>query len=362
MKQKVAIFGGSFDPFHSDHLEIINECINSLNFDNVWVMPTHLSPFKTKVHCTDEQRIAMIKLGIKGLKNVELNTYEINGKETGTYKTVSYLKEQYPDIDFKFIMGSDQLTNFKNWVKSDELKNMIDFVVFQREDTIDESIVKANNWEVRQFKNKHISSTKIRSLIQIDDQIPELNKYAIDNLLFLEDRLNVSKKRFDHSVNVGKMAKILAEKFDPTNINKALIAGTLHDVAKELSDIELENLIKQIDIKLLSEPKPVWHSFAGSKLLESKWLITDKDILNAVFNHTVGSSDMTTLDKIVFCADKISIERNYEGVKEMRNLVLKDFDKGFKALLKQQYEVAVKKHGIKNIGEMLKQTYMKYID
>ncbi|QHX35962.1 nicotinate-nucleotide adenylyltransferase [Spiroplasma sp. TIUS-1] len=362
MNKKVAIFGGSFDPFHSDHLGIINECINSLNFDSVWVVPTHLSPFKTKVHCTDEQRIAMIKIGINNLSNVEINTYEIDGGEIGTFKTVSYFKNEYPDIDFKFIMGSDQIQNFNKWSNSDKLREIIDFIVFERENTTDKKTIDINNWELHQFKNSNLSSTKIRSLVQIEDQIPELNKYAIENLLFLEDRLILSKKRFDHSINVGLMAKKLAEKFDVENINKAWISGTLHDVAKEMDYFEMEMLINQTNKKLLEEPKPVWHGFAGAKLLETKWMIKDKDILNAVFNHTVGSEHMTKLDKIVFCADKISIERNYDGVEEIRKLIFSNLDEGFKEILKRQYEFAIKKNGINNVGVMLKKTYKKYID
>lgn len=362
MKQKIAIFGGSFDPFHTDHLEIINECINSLNFNFVWIVPTHLSPFKIKVHCTDEQRIEMIKIGIKNVENVKINTFEIDQKESNTFKTISYFKSQYPDIDFTFIMGSDQVKDFHKWNNAKDLKKLIDFIVFEREEKVDLNIIKENKWELREFKNKHISSTKIRSLVQIEDQISELNEYSIKHLLFLDERLTVSKKRFDHSINVGLMAKQLASKFDIENEENAYIAGTLHDVAKELNDNELETLIKQINVELLKEPKQVWHSFAGSKLLESKWKISNKKILNAVFSHTVGTTEMSTLDKIVFCADKISVERDYPGVENMRKLVMEDLELGFKELLKQQYEVAVKKHGTKNVGRLLEQTYKKYIN
>ncbi|WP_338982921.1 nicotinate-nucleotide adenylyltransferase [Spiroplasma endosymbiont of Othius punctulatus] len=362
MKQKIAIFGGSFDPFHTDHLEIINECINTLNFDFVWVLPTFLSPFKIKVHATDKHRINMINIAIKDLKNVTLNTFEIDKKESNTFKTVSYFIKNNPDFDFEFIMGSDQVGSFERWYNHDELKKIIKFVVFKRNNDVDLNIVKNNGWDLREFKNKNLSSSRIRSLINIDGQIEELNQYAVDNLLFIEERLSMTKKRFDHSINVGITAKELALKFDKDNSNIALIAGTLHDVAKELSDSELKLLIEGIDVELLKEPKPVWHSFAGRKLLQTKWKITDNKILDAVFKHTVGSENMSTLDKIVFCADKISSERDYDGVEKFRSLVFENLDAGFKALLKQQYDVAVKKHGINNVGNQLLKTYKKYIN
>jgi nicotinate-nucleotide adenylyltransferase len=88
-------------------------------------------------------------------------------------------------------------------------------------------------------------------------------------------------------------------------------------------------------------------------------LIKDTEILQAVFNHTVGSPDMTRLDMIVFCADKISVERDYPNVDYYRKLCFENLTQGFKELLEMQYERSVAKHGVDNIGKMLINT-VKY--
>jgi len=112
---------------------------------------------------------------------------------------------------------------------------------------------------------------------------------------------------------------------------------------------------------LVEEPKPVWHSFTAYLHLEHDWLIKDAEILNAVFNHTVGEPGMSQLDKVVFCADKISEERDYPGVEAFRQACFADLDQGFKQLVQNQYEVAVKKHGLDHIGVRLQKTYDYYV-
>jgi len=87
----------------------------------------------------------------------------------------------------------------------------------------------------------------------------------------------------------------------------------------------------------------------------------DEEIIQAVFNHTVGKQNMSLLDKIVFCADKISSERNYDGVKEFRELCFKDLNQGFKTLLKNQYDQVVNKNQNHEVGERLAKTYQYYI-
>jgi len=75
----------------------------------------------------------------------------------------------------------------------------------------------------------------------------------------------------------------------------------------------------------------------------------------------VGEPGMSQMDKVVFCADKISEERDYAGVEELRQTCFEDLDHGFKQLVQNQYDVAVKKHGVDHIGAKLQKTYDYYV-
>ncbi|WP_339023189.1 nicotinate-nucleotide adenylyltransferase [Spiroplasma endosymbiont of Crioceris asparagi] len=357
---KIALLGGTFDPFHADHLSIIKQCKEVLKFDEVWVIPTFQNPFKLAVKSTPEDRINMINLGINKLDYVKVVDKEIKSKAPSyTFDTVKWLKKEYPNNEFTFIIGSDQLQNLEQWHRFEELLKEVNFICFERM-TTNFDIANKYNVQVIKFNNLHLSSTKLRDAVEMSKQLPVVNEYINNKLLYLASRLKMSPKRLQHSINVGECAEELA-KINNIDPQIAKIAGTLHDVAKEFSDEKLSNLIIQMDKNLLNEPKSVWHGFAGYVYLKNEWLIDNEEILNAVFKHTVGDENMSALDKIVFCADKISKERTYHGVEELRKLTFQNLDAGFKEILKNQYNVALEKFGEAAIGEKIKKTYKKYV-
>ncbi|AHI53956.1 nicotinic acid mononucleotide adenylyltransferase [Spiroplasma sabaudiense Ar-1343] len=361
--RKIALFGGSFDPVHTDHVNIAKSCFENLGFEEVWMIPTYLNPFKTKVNSSVAERLEMLDIVCKKFDFIKINKYEIEKQcRSYTFETIAAIKEEYPNYDFSFIMGSDQLDEFESWDHFDKLIKLINFKVFLRSSSYNKTIVKKYNLEVFSFSNNFLSSTKIRNLQDLVLQDNEINNYINNNLLYLEERVasKMSPKRFQHSLNVGELAKTLAEK-NNLDVQKAWVAGTLHDVTKCWTKAEHRNYLQKWGPQLLTEPEPVWHSFTGSLHLEHDWLIKDQAILQAVFNHTVASPEMTPMDMVIFCADKVSKERNYPGVEQLREVVQKDLVAGFKSILKQQYLVAVKKHGIENIGTSLTKSYQHWV-
>ncbi|AGR42270.1 nicotinate-nucleotide adenylyltransferase [Spiroplasma diminutum] len=361
--KKIALFGGSFDPVHTDHINIIKSCKTNLNFDEVWVIPAYVNPFKTLSTSSVTQRLEMLKLATMDLNFVKIETYEISKQTSSfTHDTVKYYKSKYPDLEFSFIMGSDQLDNFEKWDHFSELIQEIDFKVFLRSKEFNQEIVEKYNLETFEFENNYLSSTKIRNLEDLNLQIKSVNDYVNNNLMYLYERLEsrMDEKRYFHCLNVGQMAMELA-RLNNIDLNKAQIAGTLHDIAKRWTEEELKECLLKNDPSLLKEPVPVWHSYAGAFHLKNDWLMNDAEIINSVYNHTVGSKDMTTLDIIVFCADKISLERTYPGVEKLRALVKSDLLLGFKELLKNQYEVAINKNTKNSIGMKLIESYDYWI-
>ncbi|ASP28063.1 nicotinic acid mononucleotide adenylyltransferase [Spiroplasma corruscae] len=357
--KKVALFGGSFDPIHTDHINIMKSCKKDLKFDEVWLIPTYLNPFKLISTSSVNQRLEMIKIAIKGLDFVKVKTYEISKTvRSYTYDTVCYYKKKYPNINFSFIMGSDQLDKFEKWDHFKNLIKAIDFKVYKRSDTYNNEIINKYNLELFEFENNFISSTEIRNLEKLNLQIKEVNDYINYNLMYLYERLEsrMTQERYFHSLNVGRYSLELAL-LNNCDLNKAFVAGTLHDIAKEWDYDEMNEYINLFDKSLLKEPKQVWHSFVGSFHLKKDWLIDDPVITSAVFKHTVADKDMSVIDMIVFCADKISYERDYFDIERFRAVVKADLKMGFKELLKRQFEFAKLKNGVENIGTKLLEAY-----
>lgn len=140
--------------------------------------------------------------------------------------------------------------------------------------------------------------------------------------LIKEDiRKRLSSGRYYHSVCVSESCVKLAEKYGG-DVSKALIAGIGHDVFKELPREQMLAFLKSENIVLsdieLNAPK-LWHAIGGAAYLKKQYELSD-DIVSAVRYHTTGKTGMTLLEKILYTADFISEDRDYNGVDTVRKL------------------------------------------
>ena len=136
----------------------------------------------------------------------------------------------------------------------------------------------------------------------------------------------MSHKRYIHSINVMKSAAKLASIYGE-DIDKAAIAGLLHDCARDIKGEEALNLCAKYDIPVddVTRTQPdLLHGPIGSRLARDEYEVSDKDILNAISCHTTGGSDMSMLDKIIFIADYVEPNRNFPAIDDVRKIV--DFD------------------------------------
>lgn len=133
-------------------------------------------------------------------------------------------------------------------------------------------------------------------------------------------RERLSDYRFKHSVNVSREAVRLAVKYGG-DVEKAELAGLLHDVMKDAGKKEQLELMEKYGVKLneveQNAPK-LWHAIAGAVYVKRVLKIRDKDVINAVRYHTTARAEMSLLEKIIYIADYTSEERDYKGVEKMR--------------------------------------------
>ena len=141
-------------------------------------------------------------------------------------------------------------------------------------------------------------------------------------------RAVMSPKRFNHVLGVERAAIALAEKYG-YDTEKAGLAGLLHDYAKELPDQEFLELIDkyELDPELKKWGNNVWHGMVGIYKIQEDLGLTDSEILRSIEIHTVGSHEMSTLDKIVYVADYIEHNRNFPLVEEARQVAEQSLDK-----------------------------------
>lgn len=140
---------------------------------------------------------------------------------------------------------------------------------------------------------------------------------------------SLSEKRFNHSIEVMKIAVKLAEHYK-ANVSAAETAGLLHDCAREIRGSLLYQTCQKLNIKMdyVTKAQPeLLHGIIGVYVAKEKYEVTSNEILDPIRWHTTGREKMTLLDKIIYISDFIEPGRCFEGVDEVRNIVFKDLDK-----------------------------------
>ena len=133
---------------------------------------------------------------------------------------------------------------------------------------------------------------------------------------------SLKKSRYIHSVGVADTAAFLAERFG-VSVEKARIAGLLHDCAREFPNEEMEHEADKRGISYgpIEKTMPLLlHGYIGALLISEKYQVNDSEISQAIYRHTVGGEKMTKLDKIIYFADMIEPSRKYPGLEELRRL------------------------------------------
>ncbi len=165
-----------------------------------------------------------------------------------------------------------------------------------------------------------------------------------DFMQYLEAHL--SPKRYTHCCNVATAAVALARQYGGVSEEKAHFAGLVHDIAKEDPREEQYAYVLKSNMDVCDEEKgawKVWHAIAGAEKLRDEFGVTDPDVLNAVRYHTVGRGGMSRLEKIVYLADMISAEREYDDVEVMREKAAESLEAGMLYALQYSLQKLVRR-------------------
>lgn len=152
---------------------------------------------------------------------------------------------------------------------------------------------------------------------------------------------SLDKERYEHTIGVSYTSICLAMKYD-VDLEKAEIAGLLHDCAKCITDDKkLKKCIEHnISINEAEKAKPsLLHAKLGAFIAMDKYGIQDKEIINAILKHTTGAQEMTMLEKIIFVADYIEPNRDKAtNLKEIRKTAFEDIDKAVYLIMRDTLE------------------------
>jgi nicotinate (nicotinamide) nucleotide adenylyltransferase len=129
-----ALFGGSFNPVHSGHVEVIRQLSELPGIDQVLVIPAGQSPFKRDAQMLPaDLRYRMVRDSIGGMERVAVLDWELRRPPPSyTVDTVTALRQSYPAAQLWLAMGSDVFAGFAGWHRAADLLDLAGLLVFPR--------------------------------------------------------------------------------------------------------------------------------------------------------------------------------------------------------------------------------------
>ncbi len=358
---RIAIFGGTFDPVHIEHINIVKAAKEQLKADKVIIIPAFIPPHKQgKEMASPEDRLEMARRAFLPINGCEVSAYEINARSTSyTYLTLDHYKSKYPNDELFFLVGSDMLKDFYGWKNPETILSLADIVVCNREgDKINFAAenLKFNakfkkKFKVIEYVGRNVSSTKARVLCafgedlkpyvlsDVIDYIEAKKLYRIDGVKSAFKYLTLSRK--NHSLRLALTACEVASKYK-IDERKIILAAALHDVTKNmpLSAPELSNFNISENV-----PEPVLHQFTGAYVAENVLGVDDAEVLSAIRCHTSAKPDMTALEKVIYLADLLEPGRDFAGIDKLRKLFYTDLDECLLQSLKHQIKYLKRNKG-----------------
>lgn len=145
--------------------------------------------------------------------------------------------------------------------------------------------------------------------------------------ILAEVEKQMKPSRFQHVLRVEACSIRLAEKYG-ASVEACSLAALLHDFAKEHDVQSMKEIVRSqgMDSEMTGFGSEIMHGPVGAYYAETVFGITDKAILDAIRQHTIGGETMTLIGKVLFVADYIESGRAFKGVDEARRLAVISLD------------------------------------
>ena len=362
---KIGIYGGTFNPPHLGHLAAARTAVDVLGLDKLLVIPAAIPPHKELPEGTpvSENRLAMAAkladaLLLPGVVEVSSMELEREGKSY-TSDTLAQLRRQYPEAELWLLMGTDMFLTLHLWHEPERILELAGVCAFGRTEQDGEALFAPQREHLQKTCPGakittitlpglvDISSTRLRELLPkgegADYLPPSVYGYILMNSLYGTHAdlkhldipelracsyAMVQEKRVRHIRGTEEEAVRLARRWGADE-NCARRAGILHDCTKYLTGEEHIAICEQYGVPLddLERTAPkLLHSKTGACM--ARHLFGEPDeVYEAIFWHTTAKADMTVLEKILYVADYMEPNRDFDGVERLRRLAYQDLEK-----------------------------------
>ena len=359
---KIGIYGGTFNPPHLGHMAAAKAAVAALKLDKLLLIPAAIPPHKALPSDTPapEHRLAMVEKWADGMgAGAEVSALELEREgKSYTSDTLRAIRQTYPDAELWLLMGTDMFLTLHLWHEPEVILSLAGICAFGRTEQDGEALFDPQREHLQKnFDAKittitlpglvDISSTRLRELLERGEGgkylLPSVYGYILLYRLYGTNadltRLDLKQlracsysmmraKRLPHVMGVEEEAVKLAQRWgaDPELARRA---GILHDCTKYYELPEQLDICEEYGVRLDAlEQKAVklLHSKTGACIARGVFGQPDA-VYDAIFWHTTGKADMTTLEKVLYIADYMEPNRDFDGVERLRHLAYTDLDK-----------------------------------
>lgn len=358
---RIGIYGGTFDPIHRGHMAAAQTAAAMLKLDKLLLIPAGIPPHKALPDgsAPAKDRLAMTEIAADrlGLKiPVEVLDLELRREgKSFTSDTLRTLREQYPEDELWLLMGTDMFLTLQTWHEPEVILSMAKVCAFGRTEQDGEELFAPQRAYLAETYGADmvtitlpglvdVSSTELRARLRAGQRPEELDEsvygYILLNGLYGTNadlhHLNwedlracsysmIRSKRIPHVRGCEEEAVRLARVWgEDEDIARA--AAILHDCTKYLELDEQLYLCHKYGImldELEQRAVKLLHSKTGAGVARHMFGMPDA-VYDAIFWHTTGKADMTMMEKILYIADYMEPNRDFDGVERLRELVYTD--------------------------------------
>ena len=290
--ENIGFFSDNFDPPHAGHIAAAEHAIKERKLEKLLIIPALATPKELSMPdgATLEQRLAMLRLCFADVPGVEIHS-----------------PEEYPE---HYCPDSQRVDGTEVMPGKSDIRRLLTFRC------ADDFLPPALNAYIQQ-NNLYGTGRNLRHLPM------ERLEQAVVALL--------KPNRVAHVLGCRDTAVLLAQKWGADETDAAR-AGLLHDITKALPAPLQMVLCHSYGVSLSSfasqNPKTL-HALTGSLVAQSIFG-ENEAVVNAIASHTTGKPYMNTLEKIIYVADYMEPNRNFEGVEQLRSLAFTDLDGALK--------------------------------
>ena len=359
---KIGIYGGTFNPPHLGHMAAAQAAVAALGLDKLLLIPAATPPHKALPSGTppQEERLAMVEKWADGMgAGVEVSALELEREgKSYTSDTLRAIRQTYPDAELWLLMGTDMFLTLHLWHEPEVILSLAGICAFGRTEQDGEALFAPQREHLQKNFDAKITTITLPGLVDISSTrlreqlenggggqylLPSVYGYILMHRLYgtKADLKNLDlnqlracsysmmrAKRIPHVMGVEEEAVKLAQCWgaDPELARRA---GILHDCTKYYELPEQLDICEEYGVRLDAlEQKAVklLHSKTGACIARGVFGQPDA-VYDAIFWHTTGKADMTTLEKVLYIADYMEPNRDFDGVERLRHLAYTDLDK-----------------------------------